>query len=86
MSIGYDPEIEKEEIHQYNGADFRILYFHRNVLFSRAGFQRLLIFFKTPDGTVKSELQVSIDLMENEPTWKDMMCSEAWESYKRKNK
>jgi hypothetical protein len=82
---GHDPEIEKEEVYTYNGTDYRILYFHRDERFSMEGFQRLLFFFKTPRGTYKSDIQVAIELMDSEPEWKDMMCSETWKQYEKRS-
>lgn len=79
-----DFEFEKEETYTFKETEFRILYFHKVLEFSREGFQRLLFFFKTPKGTYKSDIQVAIELMENEPAWKDYMCSEALKIHERR--
>jgi hypothetical protein len=81
--IGRDPSTEKRETHTYNGQEFEIIYLEK-IKGKYGNSQRLYILFKTPHGTWSSDLRVSMELMEKEPTWKDYMCQSALEKYKSK--
>lgn len=74
-------EPERSEHHTYRGAEFTIVYMEKCKR-TYGEFQRIYVLFKTASGkTWSSNLNVSTELIENEPLWKDYVCSQALATY-----